>query len=163
MPRRASACPCDLGDAGARYDACCGPYHAGAEPEDAPTLMRSRYAAFAKGELAYLWRTLHPDHEDRSEDEGAWAERLRGALRAQRYRRLRVLDERGPDASGAAEVLFHVTMSRGRKDLSFAERSVFLRDAEGWRYLAGEGLPNAALPRPLEVLTLASFAELQGA
>lgn len=40
---------------------CCGRYHRGAAT--APTaeaLMRSRYAAFARGEADYLVRTWHP-------------------------------------------------------------------------------------------------------
>ncbi|MER5430339.1 YchJ family protein [Streptomyces sp. NPDC002588] len=51
-------CPCGLPRA---YDACCGRYHRG--PAAAPTaeaLMRSRYAAFVKGDAAYLTRTWHP-------------------------------------------------------------------------------------------------------
>ena len=59
-------CPCHSGRA---YDACCGPCHRGArEAEDAVDLMRSRYAAFALGDAAYLWRTLHAEHEDAFKD-----------------------------------------------------------------------------------------------
>ena len=36
-----------------------------AEAPDAERLMRSRYSAFALREVAYLWKTLHPDHPDR--------------------------------------------------------------------------------------------------
>ncbi|MEU1915912.1 YchJ family protein [Streptomyces massasporeus] len=58
-PRRsANTCPCGLPQA---YDACCGRFHSGAAA--APTaeaLMRSRYCAFVKGDVAYLLRTWHP-------------------------------------------------------------------------------------------------------
>ena len=44
-----------------RYDACCGRLHRGAaEAETAEELMRSRYAAYAVGDLDYVWRTWHP-------------------------------------------------------------------------------------------------------
>ncbi|MEO0324133.1 MAG: YchJ family metal-binding protein [Myxococcota bacterium] len=163
MPkRRACACACDLGDAGARYAECCGRFHAGAEPAEPTSLMRSRYAAFVRGDLDYLWRTLHPDHEDRARPEGAWRAGLQRSLRAQRFRRLRILDARDADASGAAQVLFHVTMKQGLLGASFAERSLFARDDEGWRYLTGDLVPQRKLPRPLEALTLERFDGLVG-
>ena len=51
-------CPCPSGDT---YDDCCAPLHRG--ERDAPTavqLMRSRYSAFAVGDMPYLLRTWHP-------------------------------------------------------------------------------------------------------
>ena len=60
-------CPCS---SGRRYAACCAPLHRGdREAPDAEALMRSRYAAFARREAGYLWRTLHPGHEDRARGE----------------------------------------------------------------------------------------------
>jgi len=52
-----TTCPCGSAD----YDACCGALHRGArDAETAEELMRSRYAAFAKGDAFYLARTWHP-------------------------------------------------------------------------------------------------------
>jgi SEC-C motif-containing protein len=56
--RSEQSCPC-----GSRqgYDACCGRLHRGeAEAATAEQLMRSRYSAFAEGDVAYLRRTWHP-------------------------------------------------------------------------------------------------------
>jgi len=54
----ASECPCGSGE---RYDACCGRLHRGAADAQTPEeLMRSRYSAYALGELDYVWRTWHP-------------------------------------------------------------------------------------------------------
>ncbi|MEU1516569.1 YchJ family metal-binding protein [Streptomyces sp. NPDC005811] len=51
-------CPCGLPQS---YDVCCGRYHApGAAAPTAEALMRSRYCAFVKGDVAYLLRTWHP-------------------------------------------------------------------------------------------------------
>jgi SEC-C motif-containing protein len=51
-------CPCGSGQ---RYDACCGRLHRrAAEAETPEELMRSRYAAYAVGELDHVWRTWHP-------------------------------------------------------------------------------------------------------
>ncbi|WP_436736198.1 YchJ family protein [Streptomyces sp. BBFR102] len=64
-PRRtadeaASAGPCPCGT-GRPYGECCGRLHAGsAEAATAEQLMRSRYAAFAVRDAAYLLRTWHP-------------------------------------------------------------------------------------------------------
>ena len=51
-------CPCGSGSS---YDACCGRLHRGAAQAETPEeLMRSRYAAYAVGDLDHVWRTWHP-------------------------------------------------------------------------------------------------------
>jgi SEC-C motif-containing protein len=133
-------CPCG---SGLPYRACCGVYHRGeAEAPDAEALMRSRYAAFARKEAAYLWRTLHPDHDDRSRPEREVLRALgEGRLR---YMGLRVLDRALAPPGELARVLFHARVFDQGRDLSFVELSDFLHDGEGWRYLAGLGAPAAA-------------------
>jgi SEC-C motif-containing protein len=55
-----SKCPCQSGK---EYDACCGPIISGRETAATPeALMRSRYSAFAKGEVEHLGQSLHPGH-----------------------------------------------------------------------------------------------------
>ena len=50
-------CPCG----GGSYQSCCAPLHRGEQrASTAEQLMRSRYAAFVKGELEYLLAT-HPE------------------------------------------------------------------------------------------------------
>lgn len=163
MSKRAEPCPCgrvSQAAPGARggavavlaYDACCGPCHRGErEAADAEALMRSRYAAFVKGELAYLWRTLHPDHEDRAAPEAACLASLAETCARHRFAGLRVLEHRGPDADGLAEVRFvaRVFERKSGRDVSFVERSVFAHDGVGWRYLYGEPAPftEAGSPR----------------
>jgi SEC-C motif-containing protein len=53
----AEPCPCALP---AAYDECCGRFHAGQAAPTAEALMRSRFAAFAVQDEAYLLRTWHP-------------------------------------------------------------------------------------------------------
>jgi SEC-C motif-containing protein len=51
-------CPCGSGTS---YDACCGRLHRGAEQaRTAEELMRSRYSAYAVGDLDHVFRTWHP-------------------------------------------------------------------------------------------------------
>jgi SEC-C motif-containing protein len=128
-----ASCPCA---SGRPYDACCARYHAGEEPPDAETLMRSRYAAFVRGDHAYLFRTLHREHEDHAAGAEAYRVQLARAAKRTRYDGLRVLDHDGPDADGIARVLFHVTMRFEFRDASFAELSSFVFDG-GWRYVGG--------------------------
>lgn len=53
-----NGCPCE---SAAPYAACCEPLHDGVRAAaTAEELMRSRYAAFAKGRGDYLFRTWHP-------------------------------------------------------------------------------------------------------
>lgn len=68
--------PCPCGSA-QPYESCCEPVISGRTP--APTaeaLMRSRYAAYARGALDHLRDSLHPDHRNDYDEEGArrWAE-----------------------------------------------------------------------------------------
>lgn len=51
-------CPCGTGS---NYGACCGRLHSGAaQARTAEELMRSRYSAYALGNLDYVFRTWHP-------------------------------------------------------------------------------------------------------
>jgi SEC-C motif-containing protein len=51
-------CPCG---AGPHFNVCCLPLHTGERLADtAEELMRSRYSAYAVGDLDYVWRTWHP-------------------------------------------------------------------------------------------------------
>lgn len=49
-------CPCGSGHA---FEDCCGPIIAGAPAPTAEALMRSRYSAFVRDELAYLQASWH--------------------------------------------------------------------------------------------------------
>ena len=149
---RSLPCPCGRG---LPYDACCGRYHAGGEPPDVESLMRSRYAAFVKKDVDYLVRTLHADHEDRAKGEAA----LRAALKRHftaglAYRRLEVLDVEGEGPDGLARVLFVARIAHRGKDASFAELSTFAYDGVGWRYLAGRTLPATEVPEGTTIAAL---------
>ncbi len=51
-------CPCGRPK---EYTQCCGEVIAGSRAADtAEDLMRARYCAYVRGELGYLWGTLHP-------------------------------------------------------------------------------------------------------
>lgn len=142
------ACPCTSGVA---YAECCAPYHRG--EREAPTpekLMRSRFSAFARGDAAYLWRTLHPEHEDRSRPEAEVVRQLREAARTYRYMRLAIL------GAEADQVLFLANVFEKGRDVSFVELSRFAHDGVGWRYLSGTARAAKELADPRRV-TIESF------
>jgi SEC-C motif-containing protein len=148
-------CPCG---SGAKYASCCRPLHRGErEAPDAEALMRSRFAAFAQREIAYLLRTLHVDHEDRRMGEPSILASLRETASAHRYMGLSILDRDGPDPDGIARVLFRAKVFHKGQDLSFVELSSFKHDGAGWRYLRGEGIPARTIGLPLEALDIPAF------
>jgi SEC-C motif domain protein len=137
MSARAPAprdCPCH---SGLRYRACCGPLHEGERPAETPeALMRSRYAAFARGLGEYLVRTLAADHPDRAHDAATQALTLSRAKDTRRYLGLTILEARVDGDRG--EVLFHARIFERGVDRSFTERSRFGKEPGGWRYAGGD-------------------------
>ena len=123
----ASACPCGLGGG---YADCCGRFHGGAA--HAPTaelLMRSRFAAFAVQEEAYLLRTWHVTTRPPQV----------GFDPNQRWTRLEILATTGGSAfhtEGTVRFRAHYDQ-RGRAGVQ-EEDSTFARDDQGrWVYVDG--------------------------
>ncbi|MBD3317632.1 MAG: YchJ family protein [Chitinivibrionales bacterium] len=62
------SCPCNSGK---NFEVCCEPYLKSDEnPPTAEALMRSRYTAFASGNVDYIYGTIHPDHRKEFNAEG---------------------------------------------------------------------------------------------
>ncbi|WP_305091400.1 YchJ family protein [Prescottella sp. R16] len=117
-------CPCQSGDT---YGNCCGRYHSGAAT--APTaeaLMRSRYAAFARGDADYLRRTWHPSTRPDTLDLDP----------EQHWLRLDVLATTGGgpfDTTGTVD--FEAFYRYGRVRESLREHSRFVRENGQWLYV----------------------------
>jgi SEC-C motif domain protein len=117
------ACPCGLGD---DYDACCGRLHAGAPAPTAEALMRSRYSAFAVGDLGYLLRTWHPSGRPEKLS-------LEPDLR---WTRLAVLETQdGGLFDSAGTVQFRAVYVQDGKRGVLAETSRFVREDGRWSYV----------------------------
>lgn len=145
MKKSDVACPCGSGE---RLRACCGPYHAGREPEDVERLVRTRFAAFACGDGAYLWRTTHPDHPLRARPEAEVVRELSAARRSLRYRELILHASETDVERGRARVLFTARVFSKGRDRSFVELSDFAFLEGGWRYLDGLSVPRERLAEP---------------
>ena len=118
------ACPCGR----AAWADCCGRYTGtGVPAPDAESLMRSRYSAFVRGDVAYLRATWHPDHRpaDLALDP------------AVRWLGLEVRGHRitGPDTAEVEFVARSRIQGRGQR---LHERSRFKRQDGRWLYVDGD-------------------------
>ena len=129
-------CPCG---SGADLDRCCGPIIAGDIP--APTaeaLMRSRFTAFARGNLDHVEKTLC--HEERENFDPASAEEMSKV----EWTRLEILGtSEGGEEDDAGMVNFAAHFKQGGKRLVHRERSSFRREDGLWVYVDGEVNPKA--------------------
>jgi SEC-C motif domain protein len=101
--------------------------------------MRSRYAAYAKGDAAYIQRTTDPDGPLFEQDTAAWTESILRFHRSFRFKGVRILD--APPADGdVGSVTFHARLDAEGRDGSFEERSRFTKADGQWHYHSGERL-----------------------
>ena len=120
----ADPCPCGTG---LPYTACCGPVHDGAPAPTAEQLMRSRYAAFARGLPTYLLETWHPTTRPRSlvlDPEQEWVS-------------LAVLEAAGGLLDSEGVVEFRARWRHSGASGVLHERSRFVRENGRWLYLRG--------------------------
>lgn len=117
--------------------------------------MRSRFSAFALGLGDYLVDTLAANHEDRGLPRHELVRKLSRARERQRFLKLTVITAPPPPpvGDGDGEVLFHARIFEAGVDVSFAERSRFVREGATWRYADGilvrdDALPPGALRAP---------------
>lgn len=110
--------------------------------------MRARYAAFARGEVDYLAKTLAADHPDRTETS---AEEYRRARENQRFLDLCILHTSVDGDVG--EVLFYARIFERGQDCSFVELSGFVREGGAWRYASGLLVPTDQLPPEPKTMT----------
>lgn len=122
-------CPCLSGET---YGACCGRVHRGETPAaTAEALMRSRFSAFAVGDVAYLLRSWHPSTRPSVFE-------LDETLRW--YRLDITATSRGGllDTEGTVEFTAHYKVPGVRGSAgSQSELSRFVRHDGAWTYLDG--------------------------
>jgi SEC-C motif-containing protein len=116
-------CPCG---SGAAYDDCCGPVVRNERPADtAEELMRSRYSAYALGDVDHVFRSWHPG--TRPDDLDALPNLEWTGLEI-----LAVVDGGPVDVEGVVEFRAHHTAGTQH------ERSRFVRRAGRWVYVDGD-------------------------
>ncbi|MBM3132653.1 MAG: YchJ family protein [Chloroflexi bacterium] len=128
-------CPCG---SGLQYAECCEPLIRGErQAETAEQLMRSRYSAYARVEMDYLLATLHPDHREDHDAEGArdWAEKSE-------WRGLTILNTRkGAPEDTEGEVEFTADFAYNGNEQRHHERAHFEKVDGKWYFVAGKAFP----------------------
>jgi SEC-C motif-containing protein len=126
------------------FERCCGRYLGGHEAApDAPSLMRSRYSAFVRGDEPYLLATWHPSTRPAQVQFEAGAKWLGMELRDHRavdavhaevefVARYKVAGHAASTGSGRA------TSTGSGQAVRLHERSHFLREGGRWFYVDGD-------------------------
>ena len=125
-------CPCH---SGTKYKKCCRPLHRGAPAQDPLALMRSRFAAYALGAVAYLQDTTDPEGPHFRPDRAAWGVELEHYCAKTRFEGLEVKAHGTDGDTGWVE--FRAALLQGDADVSFTERSRFTRRDGRWVYSDG--------------------------
>jgi len=118
--RQNALCPCGSGK---KYKRCCKIFHNGIYPKDVLTLMKSRYSAFAVGEIDYIIKTSINQKDYRE---------LKAFSEICDFKRLDILDY------GEDFVIFRATIFCNGEDNSFSERSRFILVDGKWKYESGD-------------------------
>lgn len=121
-------CPCG---SGAEFAACCAPCIDGSKPAaTAEQLMRSRFSAYAKKAVDYVYETTHPEQRRKVDRESiqAWSD---GA----RFRKLEILrTEQGGvgDDTGLVEFIAHY--EENGNEQQHHEHARFARVDDRWYF-----------------------------
>lgn len=127
-------CPCG---SGRNYNECCEPFIKGAKlPVTAEELMRSRYSAYAKIEIAYIVDTTYKNQRNkmREEDIRLWAE-------TSQFEKLEIIGtEKGgaQDSDGNVEFIAHYTQ-KGAKN-KHHEIARFKKEDGKWLFEDGDSV-----------------------
>jgi SEC-C motif domain protein len=119
-------CPCRKKSETTAYADCCQPYHQGVRAAaTAEALMRSRYAAFAVQDAAYIRATWHPSTRPAQFEFTA----------GQEWQSLQI---RATSADGDSATVEFVARSRiGGSSHALHETSRFVRERGQWFYVDG--------------------------
>ncbi len=126
------------------YSDCCEPFHLRKSPTTALELMRSRYSAYAMHLADYIMQTTHKDNPSykRPHSEERKNEILEFS-KSTDFVGLKILEF--IDGESEAYVTFTVYLKQGGKDVSFTEKSYFVKVQNKWLYKDGKVSP-ATIP-----------------
>lgn len=125
-------CPCTSSKT---FDKCCEPYLKGAkQPLTPEQLMRSRFSAYAVGNVRYLVDTTAAEEREKLD-----AEELGRYCRSVKCISLKVLKaEQGGAGDQTGTVLFHASLQINGKRMLHRELSRFIREDGRWMYVDGD-------------------------
>ncbi len=131
-----SICPCGSLK---KYKKCCKLFHDDIKkPSNALELMKSRFSAFAFCKSDYIIKTTHQKNCDFSLDTFSWRDDIEKFSKNTNFEKLEILDF--IDSEIESFVTFKATLFQNKKDISFIEKSRFLKENNIWLYVDGEFL-----------------------
>lgn len=116
------------------YSDCCEPYIKGTKP--APTaeaLMRSRYTAFAKGEMDYIYNTHHESTRKELDMDGVKSWALNSEWLGLEIRET----SKGSEKDTEGQVEFKCKFNFNGKEQSHHELSTFTKENGKWFFVDG--------------------------
>jgi len=126
--------PC-VCQSGRKAKGCCGPILKGALAPSPEALMRSRYAAYARGHIEHIMRTTHPQGPHHQTDRDQWAADIQRFCDGFQFEGLEVKDVHQNGVQAWVE--FRARISQDGIDHSFGERSTFFQMDGAWLYHSG--------------------------
>lgn len=130
-------CPCG---SGGKLKKCCARLHVGTPASDAQALMRARYSAYAAGHVDFILATTHPDCAEFKKDTAAWRREVNQFSRCTTFVGLDILHHETNGDTGT--VTFRARLRQGNRDVTFTEKSQFVRQTGRWLYRSGERLAD---------------------
>lgn len=122
-----SPCPCG---SGLLFQQCCAPVLYGfKKARTAEMLMRSRYAAYVAGNIAYLMETWHPSTRPAAIEAATIPEWCSLEI---------IRTEQGLEDDETGRVEFRATARSHQNILTLHEVSHFVREAGQWLYVGGD-------------------------
>lgn len=128
-----SNCPCHSKK---KYEKCCQPFHLGAVPENGLLVMRSRYSAYCLSLFEYIIATTHPKSRFYNNDISKWKEEILAFCEATSFDNLTIIEH--ISTSNLETVTFKAHLTEGNHDISFTEKSTFLKDEGRFKYFEGQ-------------------------
>ncbi len=123
-------CPCGTQQP---YDNCCGRYISEKHiAPDAESLMRSRYTAYQRGDVAWLIASWH-----KSQRSADLAQQLSASFAETQWMGLNIISHSYNNDSNEAFVTFFARYCEKNQSSAIYERSRFIREEQRWYYVDG--------------------------
>ena len=97
--------------------------------------MKSRYSAYKVGNSDYIIQTTHKNNSDFTTDIKAWKDSIEEFSKYSDFQGLEIVEF--IDGNTEAYVTFRATIFQDNQDISFTEKSRFLKEDGMWFYVDG--------------------------
>lgn len=133
-------CPCT---SSLPYHSCCRPYHTHLKkPKKAVELMRSRFSAYALSLADYIIETTHAKNPHFLSNKKLWTQQILNFSDHTFFDDLIILEENEKNHQGYVHFLAKMREKKAPyKNISFYEKSLFIKEGDQWFYLSGETKP----------------------